>query len=75
MSLAVPTETIRAVLLPDGWHHIDAGSFTVDAFDLTFGAGDHEQLGSGCSFTEGRADCRTVARVSSIIAVEHDHKW
>lgn len=37
MSLGLPVNEIRAVLLADRWHEVEAGSFTVDAYEFMEG--------------------------------------
>jgi hypothetical protein len=34
MSLAIQASTVRAVLLADGWHEIEPGSFDIDAYEI-----------------------------------------
>lgn len=40
MSLAIDPEDVTHVLLPDGWHHVQPGTFILDSFEFVDGADD-----------------------------------
>jgi hypothetical protein len=45
MSLAIPVDTVVAVMLEDGWHYVIENSFEIDSFE--FMRGDDLRLGRG----------------------------
>lgn len=49
MSLAIETDDIIGVLLADGWHTVDDGSFGIDSYEYMWhkGLGDRPMLGGG----------------------------
>ncbi len=40
MSLAIEVDEITAVLLADGWHEVDEGSFELDSYEYAWEAGN-----------------------------------
>jgi hypothetical protein len=49
--------TVVAVLLLDGWHRINPGSFTIDSFGF---AGDDDRGTPGCHFQEPTTPTHTA---------------
>lgn len=77
MSLDIHADKVREVLLADGWHRVDAGTFDIDAYefvkhgsDILLGGACKLVASTGAVWTEGGA--RTIAcPLTSILAVSY----
>lgn len=47
MSLDIDCGKVKEVMLSDGWHKVDAGTFDLDAYEFT-SAGSDVLLGGAC---------------------------
>jgi hypothetical protein len=60
VSLAIDIDNVDAVLLADGWHHVEDGSFVLDSYEYLGGVRlDYEHCGwpaIGFSFLEEREE-------------------
>jgi len=76
MSLAIDTEKVAEVMLPDGWHTVAKGSFTLDAYEYeedgkTLFRGGHDGLplpATGFVFTDdnGQAICGPISSIRAV---------
>lgn len=80
MSLYIDTATVTRVLLADGWHDVEAKSFTLDAYEyledeeLLHGGGQDGICASGFNFTTPGVlgDTTLTGPLTSILAVQRD---
>jgi hypothetical protein len=74
MSLAIDPESVSAVLMADGWHEIERGTFRLDAYEyLQDGLGSLDFGSAGFCFDTERggmmAGSRVAGPLTSILAV------
>ena len=82
MSLAINVHHVTQVLLSDGWHEVDDGTFTIDSYEFLDGGGDDAQalhLGgnsgicaTGFRFKNSNRDY-TCGPLTAIYAVRSSH--
>lgn len=70
MSFAVRPEQVMAVLLIDGWHRVEPGSFRLDAFEIVDDDGPLHGGGSGFAFDEPERERLVYGPITSILAVD-----
>lgn len=84
MSIAIEATNVRRVLLADGWHTIEHGSFTIDSYEFIQPRGDYDPIvlhsggqsgicAAGFSFEESREGDETVwtsGPLTAVLAVE-----
>jgi hypothetical protein len=71
MSLAIREQEVVAVLLVDGWHEVDPGSFYIDAYEYIHDDGSVAAGGIGVGFHAEDAERGEMAGpLSSVLAVK-----
>ena len=70
MGLAIREQEVVAVLLADGWHEVDRGSFSIDAYEYIHDDGSLAAGGIGVGFhAEDRERGEMAGPLSSVLAV------
>jgi hypothetical protein len=70
MSLALREQDVVAVLLADGWHEVEPGSFFIDAYEYIHDDGSLSAGGIGVGFhAEDLKLGESAGPLSSIVAV------
>jgi hypothetical protein len=59
VSLNIRTEDIFAVLLHDGWHEVNDGTFHIDAYEFIEGSGYDTLMESALLYNGERQGCST----------------
>jgi hypothetical protein len=84
MSLRIEVDQVAAVLLADGWHCVEPGSFALDAYEFVDGGeggmvllgGGQERLvpATGFMFTETSTNAGYFGPLTSVLAVREERR-